>query len=219
MAEPAEHPASPASADLILDATERLLGRYGYRKMTMDDIAAEAGLARRTIYLHFAGKEEVALASIDRVVDDVLAALRAIAASRRRVDTRLREMLVARVLHRFDRVASYREGLETLFADLRPAYLARRQGYFDAEARVFAEILTEGRRARVLAADDPLATAHDLLLATNGLIPYSLSPRELGDRDAVEQRIQRLARLLLDGVRRRPARSTRSTRSTPQETA
>ena len=78
-------------------------------------------------------------------------------------------------------------------------------------------ILIEGRRARVLATDDPLATAHDLLLATNGLIPYSLSPRELGDRDAVEQRIQRLARLLLDGVRRRPA--ARSTRSTTRETA
>ncbi len=55
--------------DRILDATERLLGRLGYRKTTMDDIAAEAGVGRRTIYLHFPGKEEVALATIDRIVE------------------------------------------------------------------------------------------------------------------------------------------------------
>jgi AcrR family transcriptional regulator len=214
MAEPALR---PQSTDLILDATERLLGRYGFRKMTMDDIAAEAGVARRTIYLHFGSKEEVALASIDRVVDGVLAALRAIAAERRRVDTRLRDMLVTRVMFRFDRVAAYHEGLETLFADLRPTYLARRERYFAAEAQVFADVLAEGQRVRALATDDPLTTAHDLLLATNSLIPYSLSPRELGDRDAVEQRCQRLARLLLDGVRRRPA--ARPSRSTGKETA
>jgi AcrR family transcriptional regulator len=213
MAEPALR---PQSTDLILDATERLLGRFGFRKMTMEDIAVEAGVARRTIYLHFASKEEVALASIDRVVEGVLAALRAIAAERRRVDARLRDMLVTRVMVRFDRVAAYHEGLETLFADLRPAYLARRERYFTAEAQIFADVLADGLRVRALATDDPMTTAHDLLLATNSLIPYGLSPRELGDRDAVEQRCQRLARLLLDGVRRRPA--ARQSRSTGKET-
>ena len=49
--------------DRILDATERLLGRLGYQKTTMDDIAIEAAIGRRTIYLHFAGKEAVALAT------------------------------------------------------------------------------------------------------------------------------------------------------------
>jgi AcrR family transcriptional regulator len=69
----------PEMREVILDAVDRLLGRYGYQKMTMDDLAREAGISKRTIYLHFPGKEAVALASIDRVVDRLLDQLQAIA--------------------------------------------------------------------------------------------------------------------------------------------
>ena len=69
-------------ADRILDATECLLTRLGYRKMTMDDVAQEAGIGKRTIYVHFPSKEEVALASIDRVVDRLTTRLRELAARR-----------------------------------------------------------------------------------------------------------------------------------------
>ena len=48
--------------DVILDAMERLLARYGYKKTTMDDLAREAGIGKGTTYLHFPSKEEVALA-------------------------------------------------------------------------------------------------------------------------------------------------------------
>ncbi len=34
--------------DKILDATERLLARYGYAKMTVEDIAREAGIGKGT---------------------------------------------------------------------------------------------------------------------------------------------------------------------------
>ncbi len=194
------HPPLP---DRILDATERLIGRYGYGKMTMDDIAAEADVSRRSIYVHFAGKAEVALASIDRVVADLLRALDAIAGRPGPAPERLRDLLVTRVLFRLDRVSAYRDGLETLFAELRPAYLARRAGYFAAEARVLAGVIRQGQRHGAFGPGDPLSLAHDLLLATNSLIPYSLSPAELGDRVQVERQARRLADLLLAGVVRR----------------
>ena len=47
----------PTTRDRILDAAERLLARFGYKKTTMEDIAREAGLGKRTLYLHFASKE------------------------------------------------------------------------------------------------------------------------------------------------------------------
>src|SRR2546421_7863518 len=79
--------------DLILDAVERLLARFGYQKMTMDDIAREARIARRTIYLHFASKEEVALCSIDRIVERLIERLRETARRPELADARLRQML------------------------------------------------------------------------------------------------------------------------------
>jgi AcrR family transcriptional regulator len=189
--------------EVILDAVDRLLGRYGYQKMTMDDLAREAGISKRTIYLHFPSKEAVALSSIDRVVDRLLDQLQAIARSDGPPAERLRQMLLTRVLFRFDSVRDYYQSLDDLFAALRPAYMARRDRYFAAEAQIFAELLIEGRRLGAFALDDPAATAQTLLWATNSLLPYSLNVRELGEREAIEAKAARIADLLLDGLRRR----------------
>jgi AcrR family transcriptional regulator len=184
----------------LLDAMERLLARYGYKKTTMDDLAREAGIGKGTIYLHFPSKEEVALSSIDRVVDRVQEQLRAIAGSSSPVAERLKEMLQARVLCRFDSVKAYSESLDDLFESLRPAYMARRQTYFEKEADIFAEVLSEGRRQKVFHFVDAVATATLLLMATNSLLPYSLSTRELGKRSEIDERITGLADLLLNGL-------------------
>jgi AcrR family transcriptional regulator len=189
--------------EIILDATERLLARYGYQKMTMDDLAREACIAKRTIYLYFPGKEEVALSSIDRVVERLLSELRAIAQEAASPDARIREMLLRRVLFRFDSVQDYYQSFNDMFAALRPAYMARRERYFDLEAQVFASVLEEGRVLGALAVSDAFTTAQTLLHATNSLLPYSLSARELGRRDEVADRVARVADLLLEGLRKR----------------
>jgi AcrR family transcriptional regulator len=193
-------------ADRILDSAERLMGRLGYQKMTMDDIAREAGIGRRTIYLHFPSKEETALATIDRIVDRLNTRLGEIAATELSWDERLRRMLLERVLFRFDSVRDYYHGIDEIFRSLRPAYMARRARYFAEEAAIFAAVLSGGRAAGAFALDDPEATATTLLLSTNALLPSSLSTRELGERSEVEARATRIADLLLKGLRARDPR-------------
>jgi hypothetical protein len=39
--------------EAILDAGERLLAGYGYKKMTIDDLAREVGIGKGSVYLHF----------------------------------------------------------------------------------------------------------------------------------------------------------------------
>jgi AcrR family transcriptional regulator len=189
--------------DAILDAGERLLARYGYKKMTMDDLAREAGIGKGTTYLHFPSKAEVVLSTIDRIVERLLDQLRAIAQSHASPAEKVRQMLVTRVLFRFDSVKGYSQGLDDVLRALRPAYLARRQRYFDNEAEVIAEVLRDNRASGDFTPSDPLAAAHTLLLATNSLLPYSLSRRELGKRKEVEEQAGQIADLLLDGLRRR----------------
>jgi len=186
--------------DAILDATDRLLARFGYRKMTVEDIAAEAGIGKGTIYLHFNSKEEVVLSHIDRIVDRLNDRLREIAVSDVATEERLRQMLLTRVLFRFDSIQHYTQSLNDLLAALRPGLLKRRAQYFDAEAQIFAEVLTAGRKSGELSFNDEYTTAHALLQATNGLLPYSLSTTELGERKEVEQRTADVANLMLSGL-------------------
>jgi AcrR family transcriptional regulator len=79
----------------ILDAALRMFGQYGFRRTSMDDIAREAGIAKGTIYLSFAGKEEVFQALAQRLAQRMLAG--AEAASRRPGTTadKLTAMIVA----------------------------------------------------------------------------------------------------------------------------
>ena len=186
--------------DAILDATDRLLARYGYRKMTVEDIAHEAGIGKGTIYLHFTSKEEVVLSHVDRIVERLNHRLREIGNSAAPAAERLREMLLTRVMFRFDSIQHYTQSLNDLLAALRPGLLARRAMYFDAEAQIFADVLTNGRNSGDLEFDDALTTAHAMLQATNGLLPYSLSTTELGERQEVEQRTADVADLILRGL-------------------
>lgn len=63
----------------ILRAARLVFGRDGYARTTIDAIAGEAGVSTRTIYNHFASKEElfgvVLTASATEVADDFHAAL------------------------------------------------------------------------------------------------------------------------------------------------
>src|ERR1051326_6868004 len=101
--------------DLILDATDRIMARYGFRKMTMDDLAREAGVSKRTIYLYFANKEDVGLSSIGRVVEGVHERLDEIAGSEQRASQKLRQMLIVRVMRRVESIKNYYQSLDELF--------------------------------------------------------------------------------------------------------
>jgi AcrR family transcriptional regulator len=50
----------------ILDAAAAVIVRLGYDKTTIGDIAEEAGVSRRTVYLYFKGKEELFEALLSR---------------------------------------------------------------------------------------------------------------------------------------------------------
>ncbi|MFZ0063539.1 MAG: TetR/AcrR family transcriptional regulator, partial [Pyrinomonadaceae bacterium] len=184
----------------ILDATERLLARYGYRKMTVEDIAKEVGVGKGTIYLHFKSKEEVVLSHVDRIVERVKERLWAIARSDDTAAVRIRLMLLTRVLFRFDSIQHYTQSLNDLLAALRPSLLAHRAVYFDEEAQIFADVLNQGRDSQEFQFDDALTTAYGMLHATNSLLPYSLSTTELGEREEVKEKATVIADLILGGL-------------------
>lgn len=204
-----------STRDAVLDAVDRLLGRYGYGKMSIADVAREAGIGKGTVYLFFPSKEELVLSAIDRIAERLLAEAQVIADGPGPVITRLRRCLLVRVMARFDGAQTHTSSLDALLAALRPALLQRRESHFDREARLLEGLLVEGRRRGDLSFVGARATADALVTATNALLPYSLSRRELGKRQVIATRAARVIGLLITGLRApRPARGARPSTST-----
>jgi AcrR family transcriptional regulator len=57
----------------ILDATRELLAVGGVRELTVERVAASSGVAKTTIYRRWRGKDELALAVLIDMVEDVVA--------------------------------------------------------------------------------------------------------------------------------------------------
>jgi TetR/AcrR family transcriptional regulator, regulator of autoinduction and epiphytic fitness len=58
--------------DAIVSAVNRLLAEKGFEAMTVDEVAADVGIAKASLYKHFASKEELAAAAMVRVLDRAL---------------------------------------------------------------------------------------------------------------------------------------------------
>jgi AcrR family transcriptional regulator len=189
--------------DLILDATDRLMARYGFRKTTVEDVAREAAVARRTIYTYFASKEELGLASIARVVESAIDRIETISVSDLPPASKLRAMLMQRVMDRVLAVQDYHNSLDELFQVVRPTYMARRKAFFRRERELIENVLNQGVAEGVFEVPDTHLAAQSLLLATNAFLPYSLSVRELGRPEEIEARLDGLVEILIRGVMKR----------------
>ena len=205
-------PRDPGARTRLLDAADRMLASHGFRRMTVALVAAVAGVGKGSVYLHFASKNELALACLDRMAERVQKHMRELASSSRDARSRLRAMLRARVLDRFDYASRHAPSIDQKLAVMRQAMLKRRERHFATEAELLAGVLAEARFHHV-----PGRAADSLVIATNALLPYSLSTRELGQRARLVTRLDALLDLLLHALSpvltagRKP-QSTRRTR-------
>jgi TetR/AcrR family transcriptional regulator of autoinduction and epiphytic fitness len=64
-----------AREDAIIAAVNRLLAEKGFDAMTVDEVAAEVGIAKASLYKHFPSKEDLAATAMARVMQRAVAFL------------------------------------------------------------------------------------------------------------------------------------------------
>jgi AcrR family transcriptional regulator len=183
----------------ILDAAGRVFAQYGLKKTTIGDIVREAGVARATLYKHFASKEDLFKGVLDREIAEVLEAIRAAVSDERSARGGLRTALVTHADFMRRRLNVYQLSLKSL-VELLPRWQDRVQVLASEMLVIYRGILDRGVAVGEIVVDDTEAAAKVLLLAFRGLLIGSLR----GDVDLERgETLDLLLDMLFDGLRPR----------------
>ncbi len=87
--------------DQIIDTARRLLGERGTTDVPMDEIASEAGVARSTVYVYFANRDELLRACLQSMYDRMTETVARVVTEDAAASVRLRQLMVG-VLERVD---------------------------------------------------------------------------------------------------------------------
>ncbi len=135
--------------ELILQASEEVLLEKGYQDASMDEIAARVGIAKGTLYLHFAGKEDLVIALLEREIQAFLTVIENVVSSqatpRVKLETILHSMYTGLLGKRFQLLSSLAESMDIhkQLTEKRDKLRNSRQGIADA----ITQLLEQGKAA------------------------------------------------------------------------
>ncbi len=209
-AEPGQQRATPAETrQAILQAARQRFLHYGHKKTTVDEIAADAGVGKGTVYLYFDGKDEIILTIILEVKRAITERMRAVAAAPGPPEDKLRRMIQAWIMTVYDAYTATAHGSE--FVDdvrlqlrKRPQWLEQFVAESDAQRGALADVLREGSKGRVFQVDDVQKTAHLLMAAFVAFFPpYVCGPYPTPrTREEMEAGATEMVDFVLRGLRR-----------------
>lgn len=160
----------------ILDVAERLFCTRGYDQTSTNDILAEIGIARGTLYYHFTSKEDILDAMIDRILDEIVRRTNRIALDESvpvlerltqsvlaaNVDTKTGEMILEQ-MHKPQNALMHAKMQERLLKQLIP---------------LFTKLIEDGISQGLMQTDDPENTIEMLLLYSNTVFDDAIAYSE-----------------------------------------
>jgi len=138
----------------ILAAARAHLFSYGYSALTMDELAAELGLSKKTLYVHFPGKDALVSEILDGFVLEVRMSADALFADRSLSFTAKLHRFIKAMVERFARMNQH------VFRDLQRSapqiYRHIEELRHNNIPHVFGQMIREGQAAGMVRADlDP----------------------------------------------------------------
>lgn len=188
----ASGPGKRDKREAILQAAWELIRHHGYSRVTISEIAREAGVGKGTAYLYFRSKRDIMLALVDKTNSRITDDLERIAAGSGSPGARLRDCLLHRVLRIWDLVHRYRHGHEVI-TSLKPDIVARVEEHVRDQGEILARLLREGR----FVLDDPDETGQVLA----GLFELLTPPYyRFRTRQSLQQFATHVTELVLRGL-------------------
>ncbi len=160
----------------IIEVAQDIFKRYGFKKSTMDEIAAAAGKGKSTLYHYFKSKEEVFAAVIEKEGNTMFKELNKIITANIDCKLKLKKYIITRM--------SLIDELSNLYSAIKLDYLNHfnfiqkyREKYDEYEILFIEQILQDGinKKEFNINEDDTKMYAYGIATALKGLeIPFFL---------------------------------------------
>jgi AcrR family transcriptional regulator len=189
--------ASDDIRERILTVAEQRFWNFGFKKTTIDEIAAEVGVGKGTIYQYFESKGDIVVATVFARKQRLLNEQAVIAYDAQLApDEKLRRVIKLPILalHRLAEQFPYGHDMLLTVHTQIPQIL---QGQVDQEIRLFAEILNEGQRMQLFTFPDATSTAWTFHHMTYGFWPPFSTVQGTAQ---VNEELDRLIDLVLRGL-------------------
>ena len=192
------------SSELILKKATRVFARYGMKKTTMDDIAAEIGIVKGTIYNYFSNKEALFSAIIATESQAFLNALKNRVDACSNAEEKIRVFVRSNLELIFDYINLYKITQTVMheLSDLLPGISCEIDHYHKQVTAFIKNILNEGIKQNIFKpvdTDFAAETVSDLLQSTNFPIPKKMLDF---DRASVMKKIDFFLDLILNGLKK-----------------
>lgn len=180
---------SPDAAARILATTRQHLFAYGYSSFTMDDLARELGMSKKTLYVHYASKDAIVEQIIDRFSTEVLAMADAIFADKELSFIEKLRRFTTSMVERFARLNPHM--LRDLERSAPHIYRHIEEVRYRNIPHVFGQLLRQGQAAGRVRADlDPAFAIEFWRPAIQGLMhPQTLERLKIRPDQAFTQAI------------------------------
>lgn len=190
-------------AALILQAAEAVLAEKGYHDTSMDEIAGYVGVAKGTLYLHYASKDELVVALFARELAAFCHTIEQIAAQQ----TPARDRLEAILQHTYAGLGSQRQQLFASLStsiSLPQSFFAKHAALREHKAQITAtirSILVAGQAGGEF--DQSIPTSVMLTTFLGLLSPRSYAPLLAEEHMTPDELVRAVSRSYFQGITHR----------------
>ena len=189
LAAPPAHPPPPAPGAVarIVAAARRHFTALGFSRTTMDDLAGELGMSKKTLYLHFPGKEALVSHLLEAKIAEVRTGMRTLAEDENVPVLDRAHRMMAFIVRQMSEVSpAFLRDLERHH----PALFARMESVrAEILPQIWGRLLAEGAATGLIRRElDPSFISEMVLTTVQGLLRpaaldrHGLPPHEVIDR-------------------------------------
>ena len=198
-----EASAQKSASERIIAAARRHFLSHGFRRVTMDDLAEELGMSKKTLYICFPSKSVLLKGVLLNKFDDIEADLRQVTANCADVPTALHELLACVQRHTEEIQPPFVRDIQREAPEMFQLVERRRR---DVIQRHFGKLFEQGRRAGIIRKDIPTRLIIEILL---GATQAMLNPPKMAELNLTPKTgFSAIVTVILEGALTKAGRST-----------